>query len=752
VIAGTVSVTWEGGRDGHWAVEVTSASGESVSYAMAAYRDVTGATWPMPDPVKRPADGDVASWDRTGPEFAALAGAVQTRAVSAQQAQAQQARAMDYGRHLFDALLAPGWAVLDSSPPAGEPLVVQLRWQPGRLHHFAWELIHDGNGYLALRSAAPVVLVRLVGSVKDKPPATITRAPRVLFAVGCALNDGKVQAGAEVMGVLREIERGTGRQGSAVVARVLPVATLTRLREACASLDPDVVHLIGHGRWDGEENVGKLTLAPEGADPQAALTAKGVEYTAAELAEAISRLPRNGASAERSMPILTVVSACDSAGTASAAIGLPLGAELAAEGVPVVIAMAGTISDTACRVFTRSVVAAAARGKDMMTALAIGRYAASAYAKGTPVKVDWALPAIFLRAPLPDGFVLADTSVTAAVRDVIEQHKDVAFPLFAGRPGLLDSLDALLRPGNPGALVLHSVYEKRVGGTRALQELAAEAVRKGHLPVRIGPFAAAKDAPVTFPQLADKIARRLITIAKGAGVQQPRRTLLLLTGHDPDLAADEPSANKLLSLPLAAQPLSADWLVDLLRADVFSLRDAIAAKQPLVFSPDAAPLLLLDDVHLYTNCQDELRDQLGASGFGAAPQSLPIVLFVKEHLEAGWKMTQSKRGDESQGHVMFHPLVHVTELTDGNDALALLSWMLHPPRGIDGWPQEILAPNESVEAVEASVWLDAFRAIMWDRDYYDPKAYREFATYVLKNHFLEVGKDDKIMKAFGMLS
>ena len=221
------------------------------------------------------------------------------------------------------------------------------------------------------------MLVRLAGSVRATPPATITRAPRVLFAVGCALNDGKVQAGAEVMGVLREIERGTGRQGSAVVARVLPVATLTKLREACENLDPDIVHLIGHGRWDGEEKVGKLTLAPDGVDPQTARTAKGVEYTAAELAEAVSGPPRNPTSVERSMPALIVVSACDSAGTASIAVGLPLGAELAALGAPVVIAMAGSISDTTCRIFTRSVVAAAARGKDLMTALATGRRARS---------------------------------------------------------------------------------------------------------------------------------------------------------------------------------------------------------------------------------------------------------------------------------------------------------------------------------------------------------------------------------------
>ena len=312
---------------------------------------------------------------------------------------------------------------------------------------------------------------------------------------------------------------------------------------------------------------------------------------------------------------------------------------------------------------------------------------------------------------------------------------------------LLDSLDALLRPGNPSALVLHSAYDKRVGGTRALQELAAEAVRKGHLPVRIGPFAGAKDAPVTFPQLAAKIAHRLITLAKDAAVQPPRRTLLLLTGHDPNLTADEPSPNKLLSLRPTDQEIAPGWLVDMLRADMFSLRNAISAEQPQVFRADAAPLLLLDDVHLYTDCQDELRDQLGATGFGAGRPSLPVVLFVKEHVGAGWNMAQHRRGDESQGHVKFHRLVHVTELTDGNDGLALLSWMLHPPRDVAGWSDQVLAPTESVRP--RSGWR--FRAIMEDRDYYDAKSYKHFVKFVLDNDFLEAGEDDNIMRAFGML-
>src|SRR5262249_23176241 len=165
----------------------------------------------------------------------------------------------------------------------------------------------------------------------------------------------------------------------------------------------------------------------------------GEEHTAAELAQQLS---------SPEPPTLVVVSACDS-GLASTEAGLPLGAELTAAGVPIVVAMAGAISDTACRVFTRSVVASVAQGIGFTTALATGRRAAFAYAKNTPVKVDWALPAVFTRAALDATFMLADPAAVGSVREVIEAHEHVALPLFAGRHELLDDLDALLRPGQP---------------------------------------------------------------------------------------------------------------------------------------------------------------------------------------------------------------------------------------------------------------------------------------------------------------
>ena len=750
--AGRVVVVWDD-QAGHWSVTITPPGGSPVSHPMAADRGNDGTDWPMPHPSTRPAARRSAgSWSRTGDAFRKLAHAVEA-------GNAKTYQAVAYGRHLFDALLGPeGWATLDT-PVAGHPQVIELSWGPGPLHRFVWELMHDGHYYLALRPQAPAAFVRLVkppgaaGGTGIPGPVTITRPPRVLFAVGSPLDDWQVRAGAEVMGLLREFERDSCRQGTAVQARVLTNTSLARLRRGCEELDPDVVHLIGHGRWDGGDKVGKLTLTSDSADllrePQADESESGEEHTAAALADAMG-VTLGCMASGRSGPTLVVVSACDG-GVASTGVGLPLGAELAASGVPIVIAMAGAISDTACRVFTRSVVASVARGKDFTEALATGRFAAFAYAKNTPQYVDWALPAIFLRAELPEAFKLADPQAMEAVRNFIRVHDHIDNPLFAGRHELLDDLDALLGQGNPGVLVLHSTYPRRVGGTRALRELAAEAIRKGHLPVRIGSFLSTDDAPTTFPALARAIAGQIVQIAKGEEqLTPPRRTLLLLTGYDPDAPASAPGADGLLELPTAQPAPSAGRLVDTLRNDLFALQAAMAARHPGVFRDDAAPVLLLDDVHLYTDGLARLCEYLKPTGLGVGPKKLPVVLFVKEHeTAAGQEMLAYREGHQGQGPLEFRELQHLTDLPGGAYQLALLSWLLNPP-DVKGWPKRpVLAPKGNVEP---GMWLDAFKNYMRDRNFYDPISYGEFADYVVKYRWFEAGEDDAILRAYGMLS
>jgi hypothetical protein len=460
-----------------------------------------------------------------------------------------------------------------------------------------------------------------------------------------------------------------------------------------------------------------------------------------------------------------VVSACDS-GYASTEAGLPLGAELTAAGIPIVVAMAGEISDTACRVFTRSVVAAVARGIGFTTALATGRRAAFAYAQNTPVKVDWALPAVFTRAALDATFMLADPVAVGAVREVIEGHGHVAVPLFAGRHELLDDLDALLGSGQPGALLLHSSYPYKIGGTRALQELAAEAVRLGHLPIRVGPFTSA-DAPATLEALAYMIALQMVRVADLEGVDPPRRTLELAAA-DPEPAAAAssesavaprvpvaprvavPSLDDLLVLDRTALPPRSDRsLVRALREDLFNLRDAVAAARPGVFDPAAAPLLLLDDIHRYVDGLARLLALLSARGLGDAPQTLPVAVFGKEHDGVGALLKDKREHGGRHGPLRFRELKPVERLEDGADRLAFLSWMLNPTCGVEDWPTMVLAPD--VASPYPDQWLDTFREALRERNFYDPAAHHSFARYGLRYGLLVTGDDDAVLQAFGML-
>ena len=72
----------------------------------------------------------------------------------------------------------------------------------------------------------------------------MARIPRVLFAVGSHLTDRDIRSGAEFMGIMRRLER----DGGFIEARVLERATRQEAVAKLKAFQPDVVHLIGHGR------------------------------------------------------------------------------------------------------------------------------------------------------------------------------------------------------------------------------------------------------------------------------------------------------------------------------------------------------------------------------------------------------------------------------------------------------------------------------------------------------------------------
>jgi CHAT domain len=697
----TIEVSWLEDQ-ARWKVDVRRADGSAGKERhMAAYRDRAGDYWPVPDPMERPVDRDARSWDVSPDEFRLLAEDVRSR-------RADGSTGERFGRYLFDALLGPElWAELDRTDGLN---VVHLALPTGLLQGLAWELMHDGHEYLALRKSGQLVLPRVVGS-HPAQAAALARSPRVLFAVGSRLEDPDVQAGTEVMAVLRDV----GRKGDGVVStRVLSDATLSRLTTVCADVEPDVVHLIGHGRWDANLRCGMLTLRRDGRRD-------GEDVGAAQLASALGR------------PTLVVLSACDAA--VSTAAGAPLAAELAAHGTPIVVAMAGTIGDTACRIFARSVVAAVAQGRPLFTALAQGR-AAVVDAVGPSVDtVDWALPTVFTNGRLDPGFRLTDVATHAETREAVRRHGLNSDPLFAGRHEILAEFDALLGSGDPSALLLVSEYDGKVGGTRTLRELAAAAIRAGHLPILCGQFGAG-DAPTSLGALAGHIVATMWKIAGDEEIARPTATLELCEVSNPAELGRDPTG------------VDDDRLARELRKDMVWLRDQVHEACPTVFDANRAPVLLLDDVHHfgteYNRAESALRRLLsliGPGGFGRGRSAIPVVLFGYLHRTVGPELRDFRTRHLGERDKRFVEMRQLTDLKAGH--LAFLSWLLNPSE-VPGWPQKIATPVDG-----SRQWIDSYELAMVNRDFYDPRMHEAYLRVGI-GKFLVEHDDNSLLKTAGL--
>jgi len=698
-----------------WNVQIEYPGASPQKARMVAGEDDTGRKWPLPDPARRPGSDDI-SWDRDPDDLSNLSKKITNRSVDATDAVA-------YGRHLFDTLLGQAsWKLVEDAHDGDGPLILGLRWpaDQGTLHRMVWELLHDGNDFLALRAKRPVVPIRIVLSVTPMP-STIQSLPKVLFAVGTDVTDRRVRAGAEFMGVLRGLERG----GGAVHSKVLAKATEKQLRDTCERMKPDIVHVIAHGQWDSKSGITTLELRSDGGGSE--------EVTADVVARTVTGSGQHP-------PTAIIVSVCQSGNTNHDA-GLPLAARLVEAGIPLVIAMAGDVADTPCRVFTRSVADAIGRGHPLTTAIADGRRAALLYTQSgaTPETIDWALPALFASYPVPSDFRLVNAARIEDVRTRIVRFDLSRPPLFCGRDDSLEDLERLLDPTHPLAVLIASTErDGRFGGTRLLRELAGFAIRDRHLPIFIGPFKEG-EAPNNLAMLADEIDRKLTYIAALHGIEPPHS---LLASAAADFAL---KLGKNLAPGESFTQSCKNRFAQAVREDLNVLRDRIAAKNPAHVRDDATALLLFDDVHCYDDALELLLKSVGPTGLGVAPTKLPVVIFGKSTSGAGALLIDFQATAGGSGWARFHTLRHVTELADDLDRFTFLSWYLHPEPEVVGAPTSVLAPALSDE------WIDTLRGYTKDKlCFYDPASLAEVERIGIKYGWLRKGNDDAILQAYGM--
>jgi hypothetical protein len=581
------------------------------------------------------------------------------------------------GRFLFDKLIGGAvWDEITTGVGESEPFELALLFDPEvqGLHRFNWELMYDGNAFLATRRVAITRLVQR--QVQDKP-RRFPRPPRVLFVIGTSYTDSKVRPGAEYFGLMRQLEA----DGLTIHPRVLQLASPRDIRRAMQDFGPDLVHFIGHGDIDrdGQNRLrGCLQLQHESKD-------KTVLRFADDLLEDLQAGGR--------LPPIVVFSACHSGSLPFSGVAQmgSLAAEMVDGGVPLVVGMGGSISDAACRLFTRRFGEAVIAGESLVAATAEGRRAA--FLDRTPQTIDWAFPALFMAedveaAYVPVKVIPGQRDPGKVLNDRLSIYGIPRHPVFCARYKFFDRFyDLLSKSGRRVLAVWTAQNQVGIGRTRLLQELAAQALREGHIPVLVTSREADWE-PRNLMQFSAAFLRAIKT-ARAAFDLEPNLdssllALLLLAKpylnyEDAKQALDSDTLFELVLTHFedASEPVSAQAVKSAMRRELATLLHDLG-QVPGQLSEDARAVVLLDQVHEYGDAIEPLfRVLIDDFGMGTKDQFVPVILCYSKGPPAGDTLRAAMEGNSIKWWQ--------EELTafreDYEDMMAYEQVMLHPDRG-----------------------------------------------------------------------
>ncbi|WP_157756855.1 CHAT domain-containing protein [Plantactinospora sp. KBS50] len=598
-----------------WTVQVSWNSSEEWVRRSFAARRLDFAPWIGPYP-------DTA--DRTGPQDDPAVRELSAR-VSALGARPLKAGDLEnYGRLLFDAVLAPMWGALrNAAPPAGEVIEVAVTVTPEDppMCSVLWELLHDGTAFLVTHPNLDIAVTRRIPSSAPEP-ARISAPARVLFAIGADLYDPEVRAGAEFMGLMRELEPTGARISAIVVDRCSPA----RLSEAVRRHRPDVVQIIAHGHRDSGGTPAVL-MRPDDDGPDA--TAQRV--SAEQLYACVSTGPR--------VPPVMVVAACQS-GALSASLGLPLAQNLVGLGIPVVLAMAGSVTDQACRLFTQRFGSVLAGGGSLLQAVTDARLAAYRRSSGPPSStIDWALPSVFLTDRVPHDYQPVRTPGGAKVSELVQKYDFAEGPVFCGRVELFDLYEQLTGEQPLNALAVYSQGLLGLGKTRIIREFGIRALHDGHVPCVVD--LDGQDRPTDPRRFAEVMLWSVIRARRVCGLQPPAHTPALVSllqgGHSPELRLPSKwrdwrlKVGEVLAQTRARdEPLDLDLLAASITADLLTLIEDARDDDDSHIGPDGRVLVLFDSVDQWGDTAELVtRGLLTTHGLGDEDEPIPVLLAFR---------------------------------------------------------------------------------------------------------------------------
>jgi CHAT domain len=281
------------------------------------------------------------------------------------------------GKTLFQALFPhPIKEIWDRSLgglPGNHGLRLRLDIRSPALAAIPWEIIHDGDCYLALTPERPVV--RYFYDQPEIQTITGTIPVNILLVVATPANLLPLPA------VEREIEMickgvknlcSAGKVGQVDILRNATAQSLQRkLRQGY-----QVVHFIGHGTF--EQDMGYLMLEDEKGKAQR-LDGQTLRYLCREASLLLIFLNSCLGAVPSQQPSLF--------GTAHAAL---------AAGIPAVVAMQSVIEDELAATFANEFYETLAEGSPLDVCVAEGRKAIMRHV--TPERVDWAIPVLFSNA------------------------------------------------------------------------------------------------------------------------------------------------------------------------------------------------------------------------------------------------------------------------------------------------------------------------------------------------------------------
>jgi len=652
VIRVVVDIAWSDAGAG-WQVRPTLVAGDGTRSALGAPYDMPsfeldGARLPLPAaPPQVEDDQDVVLLCRGDLEaHRALSERLTLRAPA-------QGDAARYGRWLFECLAAPMWpqllAVLEAAPrPAVE---LALRWPvtDTHLHALVWEAMRCPQGHpLGAHPDLTVAVTRLVPGT-DAVAETITRLPRALFVSGTTLVDPTIRPGALFMGLLQSLTA----QGRCRT-RALHLASLQSLAATCAAFQPDLVQLVTHGvALPG----GRVVLLFRGED-------SSTEEQEIDESDLVTALTAGGA-----RPLAVLLSACNTASTAFApgpgrpdAKTLPvapLAARLVANGIPIVTAMSGEVSERACRLYTRRLADALHSGTSVVEASAHGRRAALMGSPSSATEIDWALPTLYLAEGIDPNQRLVDDGLArrmVSIGNALGMRQD---PVFVGRSDVLALADDMALKEVGVLAVLSTRSTDGLGGTRLLQEIAWRLLRDGHVPLLLGPYDTG--GPATDRELLGAILQAEVNVLEKLGAVAPTPdTLLLDDALGPSAAPLAPAGTDALRRARIRAGIHR-FAQSAASLDLGSARDTLADDLAAVgataqqfgppFGPHTRVTVLCHNVHSWgppaVSPDAFARTGLGAlltlldsTGLGRPAEPVPVIMTGSRTTAAGESLNQ----------------------------------------------------------------------------------------------------------------